>query len=115
MPSDPSIHFDEFMAVAMHVGRVLEVEDFPQARNPSFLLTIDFGPEIGIKRSSAAIAAIYNREALVGRQVVAVTNFPPKQIANHLSEALILAAVNPDGSLRLLQPDGEVELGARIG
>jgi tRNA-binding protein len=77
-------------------------------------LTLDFGPEIGKKRSSAAIVKEYEKDSLLGRLLVAVTNFPPKQIANHLSEVLVLAAVNEDGTLRLLRPDGEVELGARI-
>lgn len=110
----PEITWEDFERVDMRVGRVVEVSDFPQARNPSLLLKIDFGPQIGLRQSAAAIADRYQASELRGRQVVAVVNFPPKQIANHMSEALVLAGVNPDGSLRLLQPDAEVELGARV-
>jgi tRNA-binding protein len=110
----PTIHWQDFERVEMHVGKIIEVEGFPEARKPSYLLRIDFGPDLGVKRSAAAIADHYQRDELAGRLVVAVTNFPPKQIANHRSEVLVLAAVNPDGSLRLLKPDGEVELGAGV-
>lgn len=108
------ISWEEFEAVEMRVGRILEVERFPKARKPSFILSIDFGSGIGQKRSIAAIHGEYEEDDLIGRLVVAVTNFPPKQIANHVSQVLVLAAVNRDGTLRLLQPDNEVELGARI-
>jgi tRNA-binding protein len=108
------ITWDDFDMVEMRVGRIVGVNEFPQARKPSYLLQVDFGVELGVKQSSAAIRDIYTPETLMGRLVVAVTNFPTKQIANHRSEILILAAVNLDGSLRLLQPDHEVELGARI-
>lgn len=108
------ITWEQFERVEMRVGRVVEVNPFPEARNPSFLLSIDFGPQFGQRQSAAAIADTYGRDELMGRLVVAVVNFPPKQIANHMSEALVLAGVNPDGSLRLLQPDAEVELGARV-
>lgn len=104
----------EFDRVEMRVGRVLKVEDFPEARRPSYKLWIDFGGEIGVKRSSAAIRPFYTKEELHGRQVIAVVNFPPKQIANFLSEVLVLAAVDPDGKTILLGPDEEAELGARI-
>jgi tRNA-binding protein len=110
----PTISWQDFDRVGMHVGKVIEVVEFPEARKPSYLLRIDFGPELGVKRSVAAIRDRYQQEELTGRLVVAVTNFPPKQIANHISEVLVLAAVNPDDTLRLLQPDGEVELGARV-
>jgi tRNA-binding protein len=108
------ISWEAFDAVQMHVGRILEVEKFPEARAPSYRLSIDFGPEVGLKHSAAAIKGDYTEDDLRGRLVVAVTNFPPKQIAKHLSEVLVLAAVNRDDSLRLIQPDAEVELGARI-
>jgi tRNA-binding protein len=108
------ITWEEFEKVEMRVGRVIEVQDFPEARNPSYLLTIDFGPRFGAKRSAAAIRDLYAKEELEGRLVVAVVNFPPKQIANHISHALVLAGVNQDGSMRLLRPDAEVELGARV-
>lgn len=109
-----TITWEEFERVQMHVGRVIAVDAFPEARRPSYLMTIDFGPTLGVKQSSAAIKPLYEALELVGRLVVAVTNFPPKQIANHTSQVLVLAAVNADGSMRLLQPDGEVELGARV-
>jgi tRNA-binding protein len=108
------IEWEDFERVDMRVGRVLQVDDFTEARNPSYLLQIDFGPEIGAKQSAVAIRDLYNKEELQDRLVVAVVNFPPKQIANHISEVLVLAGVNPDGSMRLLQPDAEVELGARV-
>ena len=108
------IAWEDFERVDMRVGRVLQVEDFRQARNPSYLLRIDFGSEIGTKQSAAAIRDLYSKEELQDRLIVAVVNFPPKQIANHISEVLVLAGVNPDGSMRLIQPDAEVELGARI-
>jgi tRNA-binding protein len=109
-----AISWEEFDKVEMRVGRVLGVDEFPEARRPSYLMTIDFGPDTGVKRSSAAIEHLYEPQELKGKLVVAVTNFPPKQIANRMSEVLVLAAVNADGSMRLLQPDGEVELGARV-
>jgi len=108
------IDWSDFEKVEMRVGRVLEVRDFPEARNPSYLLRIDFGPDLGIKRSAAAIRDLYTKEELRDRLVVAVVNFPPKQIATHVSEVLVLAGVNPDGSMRLLQPDADVALGARV-
>ncbi len=108
------IEWEDFERVDMRVGRVLQIDDFKQARNPSYLLQIDFGPEIGTKQSAAAIRDLYDKEELRDRLVVAVVNFPPKQIANHISEVLVLAGVNPDGSMRLLQPDAAVELGARV-
>jgi len=105
--------WDEFRKVDLRVGRVLAVEDFPEARNPSFRLTIDFGP-LGVKKTSAAIQPWYAKEDLVGRAVLAVVNFPPKQIANLLSEVLVLGAVQEDGRVILLKPDEEGELGARV-
>jgi tRNA-binding protein len=106
--------WEEFDAVDMRVGRIVEVEVFVEARKPSYLLQVNFGDSLGVTQSSAAIRETYTEADLLGRLVVAVTNFPPKQIANHRSEVLILAAVNQDGSLRLLQPDQDVALGARI-
>lgn len=105
--------WDEFRRVDVRAGRILAAEDFPEARNPSYRLTIDFGP-LGVKRSSAAIKPWYAKEDLVGRAVVAVVNFPPKQIANFLSEVLVLGAVQADGRVVLLRPDEEGELGARV-
>lgn len=105
--------WDEFRRVDARVGRIVAAEDFPEARNPSYKLTIDFGP-LGVKKSSAAIRPWYAKEDLVGRAVVAVVNFPPKQIANFRSEVLVLGSVQPDGRVILLRPDEEGELGARI-
>jgi tRNA-binding protein len=107
------IEFDQFLAVDMRVGRVLEVQDFPEARKPAWRLTIDFGPEIGVKRSSAQITN-YPREALEGRLVVAVVNFPPRQIGPVRSEVLCLGASDSEGRVILLAPDAEVPLGSRI-
>jgi len=97
----------------MRVGRVLEVEDFPEARKPAWKLRIDFGPEIGERRSSAQIKN-YERPDLEGRQVVAVVNFPPKQIGPFMSECLVLGVVSEDGTVILLEPDPGAELGDRI-
>src|SRR5882757_5140194 len=97
----------------MRVGRVLDVEDFPEARVPAWKLTIDFGPEIGVKRSSAQIAH-YPREELDGRLVVAVVNFPPRQIGPFLSEVLVLGAMDAEKGVTLLRPDEDVALGDRI-
>jgi len=108
------ISWDDFDKVDMRVGVVMQVEEFPQAKSPSYLLTIDFGPTLGIKRSSAAIKGDYSPEALINRKVIAVVNFPPKQIANHMSQALVLAALNVDGSLHLLQPGEGAEPGSRV-
>ena len=108
-----ALTWDEFRKVDVRVGRILAVEDFPEARNPSYRLTINFGP-LGVKRSSAAVQRWYTKEELVGRVVVAVVNFPPKQIATFMSEALVLGAVQGDGRVILLKPDEEGELGARV-
>lgn len=107
------ITWDDFERVDMRVGRVVDVQDFPEARKPSYRMWIDFGP-LGIRKSSAAVKAWYTRDELVGRQVVAVVNFPPKQIANFRSEVLVLGAVEEDGTVVLLRPDREAALGSRI-
>jgi tRNA-binding protein len=110
---EAAISFDQFLAVDMRVGRIVAVEDFPEARKPAWKLTIDFGPELGTKRSSAQITN-YAREELEGRLVVAVVNFPPRQIGPVRSEVLTLGASDEDGRVILLAPDTEVPLGARI-
>jgi tRNA-binding protein len=107
------IEFDDFLKVDMRVGRVIEVEDFPEARKPAWKLTIDFGEEIGTKRSSAQITN-YAREELEGRLVVAVVNFPPRQIGPMRSEVLTLGASDEAGRVILLAPDSDVPLGSRI-
>jgi tRNA-binding protein len=108
-----ALSFDEFLAVDMRVGRVLEVHEFPEARKPAWKLTIDFGEEIGVKRSSAQITN-YAREELEGRLVVAVVNFPPRQIGPFMSEVLCLGATSETGDIILLEPRSDVPLGARI-
>ena len=107
------IAFDDFLRVEMRVGRVLTVEDFPEARKPAWKLTIDFGAELGTRRSSAQVTN-YAREELEGRLVVAVVNFPPRQIGPVRSEVLVLGASDADGRVILLAPDADVPLGARI-
>jgi tRNA-binding protein len=107
------IEFEEFLKVDMRVGRIVEVEDFPEARKPAWKLRIDFGQEIGVKRSSAQITN-YAREELEGRLVVAVVNFPPRQIGPVRSEVLTLGASNEEGRIILLAPDTDVPLGSRI-
>ena len=111
--STPEIVYDDFAAVDMRVGRIVVVEDFPEARKPAWKLTIDFGEEIGVKRSSAQVTN-YPREALEGRRVVAVVNFPPRQIGPFMSEVLCLGASNEAGEIILLRPDTDVPVGARI-
>jgi tRNA-binding protein len=108
-----TISFDDFLAVDMRVGRVVEVQDFPEARTPAWKLTIDFGEEIGVKRSSAQITN-YAREDLDGRLVVAVVNFPPRQIGPFMSEVLTLGAADEAGRIILLAPDTGVPVGSRI-
>ena len=108
-----TISFDDFLAVDMRVGRVLEVDDFPEARKPAWKLTIDFGPEVGVKRSSAQITS-YARNELEGRLVVAVVNFAPRQIGPFMSEVLCLGASDSEGRIILLAPDTDVPLGSRI-
>ena len=108
-----TIDFDQFLAVDLRVGRVTAVDDFPEARKPAWKLTIDFGEDIGVKRSSAQITN-YGREELLGRLVVAVVNFPPRQIGPFMSEVLTVGASNDAGEVILLAPDSEVPLGARI-
>jgi len=107
------IDYEDFAKVDMRVGRILEVEDFPEARKPAWKLRIDFGPEIGVKRSSAQITN-YVREELEGRLVVGVVNFPPRQIGPVRSEVLVLGAVADDHPVLLLEPRSDVPVGARI-
>jgi tRNA-binding protein len=109
----PEIDFDQFLAVDMRVGRITAVEDFPEARQPAWKLTIDFGPEIGSKRSSARTTN-YSREELEGTLVVAVVNFPPRQIGPVRSEVLVLGAVDDALGVVLLRPDQDAALGSRI-
>jgi tRNA-binding protein len=106
--------FEEFVQIDMRVGRVVSVDDFPEARNAAWKLEIDFGPEVGVKRSSAQIKH-YPREELEGRLVVGVVNFPPRRIATFDSEVLVLGAIDPEKGVVLLRPDEDVEPGDRVG
>ncbi len=110
----PAIGFDDFLKVDIRVGTVIEAEPYPEARKPSLKLKIDFGPTIGIKRSSAQIAALYAPESLVGRQVAAVVNFPPRQIGKFMSEVLTLGFPSATGEVVLFAPDQPVPNGARL-
>jgi tRNA-binding protein len=100
----------DFEKVEMRVGTILTAEDFPKAKLPAYQLTIDFG-EFGIKKSSAQITKLYQKEELPGRQVIAVVNFPPKQIANFFSECLVLGVVGDEKEITLLQPERKVKMG----
>ena len=109
------ISWKDFEKVEMRVGTVTEVSDFPEARNPAYQLKIDFGPEIGVLKTSAQIIRRYSKEELLDRQIIAVVNFPKKQIANFMSECLVLGAVGTDNDIVLLNTDFKVENGLRIG
>jgi len=110
------IEFDDFDRVDMRVGRVLAADPFPEARKPSFKLRIDFGSEIGERVSSAQLKVTYpDPTSLVGRQVVAVVNFPPRRIAGFASEVLVLGAMGDDGNVWLLRPEPEAPVGSRVG
>nr|WP_314446889.1 tRNA-binding protein [uncultured Sphingomonas sp.] len=109
-----TIFFDDFLKVEIHAGTIIAAEPFPEARKPAFKLTIDFGPDIGTRRSSAQITALYTPEELVGRQVMAVTNFAPRQIGPFMSEVLVLGASDNEGRISLLAPDHPVPDGARM-
>ena len=120
------ITWDDFSKVELRLGRVLSAEPLPKARNPAFMLQIDFGPEIGIKKSSAQITQHYSPEQLVGKLVLAVTNFPPKQVGSIMSECLVTGFHDANGAVRLCVPDGgqnsdpdgdpssEIALGTRL-
>jgi tRNA-binding protein len=108
------VTFEDFQRIDIRVGRVVAVDDFPEARKPAWKLTVDFGPEVGVKRASAQITH-YRREALEGRLVVGVVNFPPRQIGPVRSEVLVLGAIDDAKGVVLLRPDDEVEPGDRIG
>ncbi|MBP7273348.1 MAG: tRNA-binding protein [Saprospiraceae bacterium] len=107
------ISFDDFLKVDMRVGKILTAVAFEKARKLAFQLTIDFG-ELGVKRSSAQIAANYTAETLIGQHVIAVVNFPVKQIANFFSEVLVLGVTDANGNIVLLQPNQDVPLGAKV-
>jgi tRNA-binding protein len=108
------ISWDDFAKIDIRVGTITEVNDFPKAKNPAYQITIDFG-ELGIKRSSAQITHLYDKTELVGKQVTAIVNFPPKQIANFFSECLVLGIYTDKKEVVLLTPDRPVENGWKIG
>jgi tRNA-binding protein len=112
-PAAP-IAFDDFLKVDVRVGTILEVVPFPEARKPAYKLRIDFGPEVGVKRSSAQITVHYTPETLVGRQIAAVVNFPPRQIGPFMSEVLTLGFADANGAVVLISPERPVPNGSRM-
>jgi tRNA-binding protein len=110
-----NLTWQEFERVSMHVGTIVEVNDFPEARKPAYQLIIDFGETIGVRKTSAQITKRYSKADLLERQIVAVVNFPKKQIANFMSECLVLGAVGEEVDVVLLAPDFKIENGLRIG
>ena len=111
----PKVSWDLFNKLDLRVGTVERAESFPRARRPAIKLWLNFGPEVGVLKTSAQITDHYQPEALLGRQLVAVVNFPPKQIANFMSECLVVGALEPSGAVVLLGVDRPVELGRQIG
>lgn len=109
-----TIEFDDFMKVDIRAGTITEVDDFPEARKPAWKLTIDFGDEIGVKKSSAQITDYYDKSDLIGRQIMAVVNFPPRQIGPFMSEVLTLGAADESGKIVLLGLDHPVPNGSRM-
>ena len=108
------IQYGDFEKVDIRVGKIIAVEDFPQARKPAYKLSIDFGPEIGVKKSSAQITKHYTKEMLLGQQVIAVVNFPPRQIGPFMSEVLTLGVPDEQGNVVLLSPTQEVPVGGKM-
>ena len=113
-PAAEAIDFDSFLKVDIRVGTIIAVDDFPEARHPSWKLTIDFGPVIGTRRSSARIVSLYGRDDLLGRQVAGVVNFPPRQIGPFMSEVLTVGFPDDAGEVVLVSPDRPVPNGGRL-
>ena len=109
-----TLSFDDFLAVDIRVGKILRAEPFPEARKPAFKLFLEFGPEIGARKTSAQITKHYALETLPGRLVLAVVNFPPRQIGPFMSEVLVLGVPDENGDVVLLKPDLEVPVGGRM-
>ena len=110
-----NISWEDFEKIDMRIGTIISVEDFPEARKPAFQLQIDFGPEIGLRRSSAQLTFHYKKEDLMNRQVIAVVNFPPKQIGRFFSECLVLGVYDENKNVILLQPERPASNGMKIG
>ena len=111
---ETDLSWGDFMKVEMRVGTILSAEIFEKARNPAYILQVDFG-DFGIKKTSAQITKLYSTEELIGRQVIAVINFPPKQIANIMSECLVMGAIGDEKEVILIQPDRKIPNGLKIG
>lgn len=108
------ITFDDFLNVDIRAGRVIRAEPFPEARKPAIKMWVDFGPDLGEKKTSAQVTAHYTPESLIGKQVMAVVNFPPRQIGKFMSEVLVLGVADAQGGIVLIAPDKEVPLGGRM-
>ena len=109
------ISWNDFEKLELRVGKIIEVRDFPEARNPAYIVSVDFGPEIGIKNSSAQVTYLYSKEDLMGKQIIGVLNFPAKQIGPFMSEFLLTGFTQKDGSVILAIPERESELGRKLG
>ncbi len=109
-----TINFDDFLKIDVRAGTITKADDFPEARKPAWKITIDFGEEIGVKKSSAQITELYGKDDLIGRQVIAVVNFPPRQIGPFMSEVLTLGVGDEDGRVVLLSPDHKVPNGSKM-
>lgn len=110
----PEITYDDFLKIDIRVGQVMRAEGFPEAHNPSLKLWIDFGDEIGVKQTSAQITGNYKPQLLMGKQVMAVVNFPPRQIANFMSEVLVLGVPDSEGEVMLVKPEHYAPLGSQL-
>lgn len=108
------INFDDFEKVNIRVGRIVDAQDFPEARKPAYKLWVDFGTELGVKKTSAQVTQNYSKEELIGRMVAGVVNFPPRQIGKYMSEFLVLGFPDENGNVTLVRPDKDVPLGGKL-